>query len=73
MANSLDPHVASLEEIKAVSGLEFSAPHCRGGEVPQPPICHTLGFRLAAVSMTPAFRPCNPIGTAHGGVASTVA
>ena len=47
--------------------------------MPQPPICHTLGFRLAAVSkgyalftMTPAFRHYNPIGTVHGGVASTL-
>jgi acyl-coenzyme A thioesterase PaaI-like protein len=38
--------------------------------MPQPPICHTLGFRLATVSkgnalftMTPAFRHYNPIGT----------
>ena len=62
MPNSLaDPHVASLEEIKAASGLEFLR-RIAEGEVPQPPICHTLGFRLCAVSkgyalftMTPAF------------------
>jgi len=70
MANSReDPHVASLEEIKAVSGLEFLR-RIAEGEVAQPPICHTLGFRLAAVSkgyalftMTPAFRHYHPIGT----------
>jgi uncharacterized protein (TIGR00369 family) len=79
MANSLPaPHVASLEEIKAVSGLEFLR-RIADGELPQPPICHTLGFRLAAVSkgcavftMTPAFKHYNPIGTVHGGVASTL-
>ena len=79
MAKSLaDPHVASAEEIKAVSGLEFLR-RIAEGEVAQPPICHTLGFRLAAVSegyalftMTPAFKHYNPIGTVHGGVASTL-
>ena len=71
-------HVASLEEIKAVSGLEFLR-RIAEGEVSQPPICHTLGFRLAAVAkgyalftMTPAFKHYNPIGTVHGGVASTL-
>ena len=79
MANSLaGPRIASLEEIKAVSGLEFLR-RIAEGEAPQPPICHTLGFRLAAVgkgyalfTMTPAFRHYNPIGTVHGGVASTL-
>jgi len=42
------PHVASLEQIKAVSGLEFLR-RIADGDVAQPPICHTLGFRLAAV------------------------
>ena len=79
MANSLaGPRIASLEEIKAVSGLEFLR-RIAEGEAPQPPICHTLGFRLAAVgtgfalfTMTPAFRHYNPIGTVHGGVAATL-
>jgi len=72
------PHVASLEQIKAVSGLEFLR-RIADGDVAQPPICHTLGFRLAAVekgyalfTMTPAFKHYNPIGTVHGGVASTL-
>jgi uncharacterized protein (TIGR00369 family) len=71
-------HVASPEEIKGFSGIEFLR-RIADGRVPQPPICATLGFRLAEVSpgyalfiMTPAFRHYNPIGTVHGGVASTL-
>lgn len=71
-------HVASLEEIKGLSGLEFLR-RIADGSVSQPPICHTLGFRLAEVAqgfalftMTPAFKHYNPIGTVHGGVAATL-
>jgi uncharacterized protein (TIGR00369 family) len=71
-------HVASLEEIKAHSGLEFLR-RIATGEVPQPPIAATLGFRLAEAApglavftMTPAFRHYNPIGMVHGGVACTL-
>jgi uncharacterized protein (TIGR00369 family) len=74
----IEAHVATADEIKSVSGLEFLR-RIAEGEVPQPPICHTLGFRLAAVAegyarfeMTPEFRHYNPIGTVHGGVASTL-
>ena len=70
--------VASTEEIKAYSGIEFLR-RIADGRVPQPPIAATLGFRLAEVSpgyalftMTPEFRHYNPIGTVHGGVASTL-
>jgi uncharacterized protein (TIGR00369 family) len=71
-------HVATPEEIKGFTGIEFLR-RIADGRVPQPPICSTLGFRLAEVSpgfalftMTPAFRHYNPIGTVHGGVASTL-
>jgi uncharacterized protein (TIGR00369 family) len=71
-------HVASLEEIKGYSGLDFLR-RIAEGSVPQPPISATLGFRLAEVApgfalftMTPEFRHYNPIGTVHGGVASTL-
>jgi uncharacterized protein (TIGR00369 family) len=71
-------HVASAEEIKAFSGIEFLR-RIADGRVPQPPICATLGFALTEVApgyalftMTPAFRHYNPIGTVHGGVASTL-
>jgi uncharacterized protein (TIGR00369 family) len=71
-------HVSSPDEIKLLTGLEFLR-RIADGETPQPPICHTLGFRLASVAkgyalftMTPEFRHYNPIGTVHGGVASTL-
>jgi uncharacterized protein (TIGR00369 family) len=71
-------HVSSLEEIKAVSGLEFLR-RIADGRTPQPPITKTLGFRLAEVApgfalftMVPGFQHYNPIGTVHGGVASTL-
>ena len=71
-------HVASLDEIKGFSGIEFLH-RIADGRVAQPPICHTLGFRLAEVApgfalftMTPEFRHYNPIGSVHGGVAATL-
>jgi uncharacterized protein (TIGR00369 family) len=71
-------HVASLDEVKSYSGLEFLR-RIADGSVPQPPITATLGFRLAEVApgfalftMTPEFRHYNPIGAVHGGVASTL-
>jgi len=71
-------HVASLDEIKRNSGLDFLR-RIADGSVPQPPIAATLGFRLAEVApgfalftMIPEFRHYNPIGTVHGGVASTL-
>jgi uncharacterized protein (TIGR00369 family) len=73
-----DGHVSSLDEIKGYSGLDFLQ-RIASGEVAQPPIGWTLDFRLAEVkpgfalfTMTPAFRHYNPIGTVHGGVASTL-
>jgi len=71
-------HVASPEEVEAFSGLEFLR-RIADGRVAQPPIAATLGFQLAEVSpgyalftMMPEFRHYNPIGTVHGGVASTL-
>ena len=71
-------HVASPEEIRSLSGLEFLR-RIADGAVPQPPIAATLGFRLAEIApglavftMTPAFRHYNPIGMVHGGVACTL-
>ena len=73
-----DGHVASMDEIKGYSGLDFLQ-RIASGEVAQPPIGLTLGFRLAEVkvgfalfTMTPEFKHYNPIGTVHGGVASTL-
>jgi len=71
-------HVASLDEIKGYSGIEFLR-RITSGEVAQPPITKTLGFALAEVApgfalftMAPAFRHYNPIGSVHGGVAATL-
>ena len=72
------PDVASLDDIKAHSGIDFLR-RIASGEVPQPPITRTLGFRLAEVApgfalftMTPQYRHYNPIGSVHGGVAATL-
>jgi uncharacterized protein (TIGR00369 family) len=49
------------------------------GQVPQPPMTATLGFRLtdvergrAAFEGIPEFRHYNPIGSVHGGLAMTM-
>jgi uncharacterized protein (TIGR00369 family) len=77
-ASEINVHVASQEEIRNHSGLEFLR-RIADGRVAQPPIAATLGFLLAEVApgfalftMTPQFRHYNPIGTVHGGVASTL-
>lgn len=71
-------YVSTLDEVKGQSGLDFLR-RIAEGKIPQPPICHTLGFQLAEVApgfalftMAPTFRHYNPIGTVHGGVASTL-
>lgn len=71
-------HVASVDEIKGYNGIEFLR-RIASGEVAQPPICKTLGFALAEVQpgfalfvLTPGFKHYNPIGSVHGGVASTL-
>lgn len=78
MSQHTGGYVSSLEEVKALSGLEFLR-RIATGQIPQPPICHTLGFQLSEVqpgyalfTMTPAFRHYNPIGTVHGGIAATL-
>ncbi len=76
--NGARVYVATLEEIGSCSGLDFLR-RIADGTVPQPPIAATLGFRLseaapglAVFTMTPDFRHYNPIGTVHGGMASTL-
>jgi uncharacterized protein (TIGR00369 family) len=77
-ASDADVHVASVDEIKGYTGIEFLR-RIASGEVAQPPIAKTLGFVLAEVApgfalftMAPAFRHYNPIGSVHGGVAATL-
>lgn len=59
------------------SGLEFLR-RIVCGEIPQPPICATLGFRLveaapgtATLRAEPGEFTSNAIGTTHGGVIAT--
>ncbi len=70
--------VVPLDQIMARTGLEFLT-EMVAGRLPQPPICATLGFHLAAASDgyamfegLPEFRHYNPIGTVHGGFAATL-
>jgi uncharacterized protein (TIGR00369 family) len=70
--------VVSPAEIMARTGLQFLTDMV-DGKLPQPPICATLGFRLAKVADgyarfdgVPEFRHYNPIGTVHGGFAATL-
>jgi uncharacterized protein (TIGR00369 family) len=60
------------------SGLEFMRAMA-DGEIPAPPIVHTLGMRLESVSegeavfsLEPAEFHSNPIGSVHGGVYATL-
>ena len=77
-ASDADVHVASLDEIRGYTGIEFLR-RIASGEVAQPPIAKTLGFVHAEVApgfalftMAPQFRHYNPIGSVHGGVAATL-
>ena len=61
-----------------LSGLEVMR-RMAAGELPQPPIAHTLGFRLVEAEQGRAVFECepqeyhyNPIGTVHAGLASTL-
>lgn len=57
-----------------LSGIEFLSA-IRDGELPHPPICATIGFRIAEVAeghsvieLEPGEHQYNPIGTVHGSV-----
>ena len=69
---------AVLEHADGLSGLQVMQ-KMAAGELPQPPIAETLGFRLveaehgrAVFECEPAEFHYNPIGTAHAGLASTL-
>jgi uncharacterized protein (TIGR00369 family) len=71
-------YVSTIEEIKSFTGLQFLQ-RIVDGTIGQPPITKTLGFKLSQVApgfalftMTPEFKHYNPIGSVHGGVASTL-
>src|SRR5688572_9809357 len=66
------------DEIMARSGLSFLT-DMAAGNLPQAPMCETLGFYLAEVKEgyacfegLPEKRHYNPIGTVHGGLAATL-
>ena len=66
------------KSLKTLSGLEFMS-RIASGELPQPPMGQTLGFRVTEVDSGRAVfegipRPehYNPIGSVHGGFASTL-
>ena len=70
--------VASAAVLTSMSGVEFLRAIV-AGQLPQPPICATLGFRLIEAEHgfvvfegTPAPCHANPIGSIHGGYAATL-
>jgi uncharacterized protein (TIGR00369 family) len=72
-----DPTI-SANAVRGQSGLDFLRKMC-AGELPQPPICHLLGFRIvdadpgfAAFELETGEHQLNPIGTVHGGIACTL-
>lgn len=69
---------ATLEEAGSLPGLEIMR-RVAAGELPQPPVAETLGFRLVGAEPGRAVFECdpaefhyNPIGTVHAGLASTM-
>jgi uncharacterized protein (TIGR00369 family) len=77
-AKSFATGVVPPDVIMARGGLDFLRDMI-AGTFPQPPMCATLGFRLAEVAEgfavfegVPEFRHYNPIGTVHGGFAATL-
>ncbi|HEU4455396.1 MAG TPA: PaaI family thioesterase [Longimicrobium sp.] len=73
-----DDPLAGAERGMRMSGLEYMRALI-AGEIPAPPIAHSLGFTLAEVgegravfAMEPAEYHYNPIGVVHGGVAATL-
>ena len=70
--------VATAEQLKALSGLEFLQ-RMIDGKLPRPPISGLLGFQLvevrkgvAAFAGTPGPQHYNPIGSIHGGYGATL-
>lgn len=72
-----DP-LATARAGKALPGIEFLR-KIISGELPQPPIAYTLGYRLlevgegrAVFGIKPEEFHYNPIGMVHGGIACTL-
>lgn len=78
LATGLGAGVARPEQIAGLSGLQIMQAMLRG-ELPTPPISHTLDFRLVAVGEglavfqgRPGEAHLNPMGTVHGGWFATL-
>ena len=72
-----DP-VALAQAGRSMAGIDFLRA-IRDGQLPHPPICALLGYRLTEVEpghavfeITPAEQHYNPIGVVHGGIAMTL-
>src|SRR5471032_431241 len=72
------PGVATLEQLKQCSGIEFLQ-RMLDGELPIPPIAQTLDFSLIEAEPgrvvfqgTPGMQHYNPIGSVHGGYFCTL-
>jgi uncharacterized protein (TIGR00369 family) len=77
-AKRATPGVASIEDLKAGTGIEFLR-RIIDGTLPPPPISETLGFVLVLVEPgravfqgTPDRRHYNPLGSVHGGYFCTL-
>lgn len=73
-----DDPLIGADAAKSMSGLDYLQAMLRG-ELPRPPISHTLDFVLESVSegratfvVTPQEFHYNPIGVVHGGLAATL-
>jgi len=78
MSKTLSYGLVPKDEITSRTGLSFLT-EMAAGQLPQPPMCATLGFQLAEASQgyacftgLPEQRHYNPIGTVHGGFAATL-
>jgi uncharacterized protein (TIGR00369 family) len=78
IARSTGPGVATLDQMRALSGLEFLQ-RIVDGRLPRPPIADTLSFYLVEVEPgravfqgVPRIAHLNPLGTVHGGWLSTL-
>ena len=72
-----DP-LATAQAARGLQGIEFLR-KIIAGELPQPPIAHTLGYQLlevgegrAVFGIKPQEFHYNPIGMVHGGIACTL-
>lgn len=78
LSRSTGPGVATLEQLKALSGLEFLQ-RIIDGRLPRPPIADTLSFYLveaekgrAVFQGVPRTEHLNPLGGVHGGWTATL-